>query len=85
MAAKKKIKMSSEARARCTTMLYGSDETNPDFLFQGTCTALLLLIADGAIDPVKAARQELADRGLNQNGEWVGFYEAKRTWGVSPR
>ncbi len=60
----------------------GRDETNPEFLFQCTRVELVLAIADGLIDPVALARRELASRGLDQNGVWVGFEEAARVHGV---
>lgn len=43
----------------------GPDETSPAYLYQQTATALRLAIADGQIDPVALARQQLAARGLS--------------------
>ncbi len=54
------------------------DSENPDFLFSITSTALLLAIESGAIDPVALARRELASRGLDRSGAWVGFPAATR-------
>jgi len=56
----------------------GRDATNPEFLFSMTTTALLLAIADGLIDPVALARLQLASRGLDCDGTWVGFAQARR-------
>ncbi|MFH1844878.1 MAG: hypothetical protein ABIF77_16935 [bacterium] len=56
----------------------GRDETNPDHLFSMTATALLLAINDGLIDPVRLARQQLAARGVDGNGTWVGFSRAEQ-------
>ena len=56
----------------------GADETNPDFLYSTTATALLLAIETGLIDPVRLARAELANRGLDANGDWVGFDGARQ-------
>ncbi|MCX6222462.1 MAG: hypothetical protein NTZ69_15935 [Bacteroidia bacterium] len=55
-----------------------SDELNPDFLFNGTYSQLLSRIAKGEIDAKQLAKQELANRGLDINGQWVGFDEAKK-------
>jgi len=60
----------------------GRDETNAAFLYSQTATVILLAIAAGVIDPVEAARRELANRGLDADGDWVGFPEARRIWGV---
>lgn len=50
-----------------------SDDLNPRYLFQGIATDLLVAIVKKQIDPVELANKELANRGLNKNGEWVGF------------
>lgn len=49
------------------------DALNPAFLFQSTWTELLVKIASGEIDAQELARQELANRGLDLSGQWVGF------------
>ncbi|MBU1674977.1 hypothetical protein KKA85_04270 [bacterium] len=54
------------------------DLQNPAFLFSTTTTDLLLAIAGGLIDPVRLARRELANRGLDANGRWIGFAAAER-------
>ena len=54
------------------------DLQNPAFLFSTTATDLLLAIAGGLIDPVQLARRELANRGLDANGRWIGFAAAER-------
>lgn len=56
----------------------GRDATNSQFLFQQTDPILLLAIAEGIINPVHLAKWELASRGLDANGKWVGFSEAQR-------
>lgn len=53
------------------------DDENPQLLFSCTHTQLLVQIANGMIDPVASAKAELANRGLNLNGEWVGFKNSK--------
>ena len=57
-----------------------SDDKNPKYIFQMTDTALLLNIAKDEIDPVKLAKDELANRGLDSQGKWIGFDRAKRFW-----
>lgn len=54
------------------------DSLNPSFLFSITETALLLDIAAGRHDPVLLARRELANRGVDRSGAWVGFPAAAR-------
>jgi len=54
-----------------------SDDLNPDFIFNGVFTALLTRIAKGEIDANFYARKELANRGLDLNGNWIGFKAAK--------
>lgn len=50
-----------------------ADELNPVYLFQLTHTGLLVRCAGGDFDLQQMAEDELARRGLNLNGEWVGF------------
>ena len=54
------------------------DEKNPEFLFQTTDGDLLVQIANHVVDPVFWARKELANRGLNRLGQWVGFKQAEK-------
>lgn len=54
------------------------DEENPEFMFQGTWTSLLTRIAKGEVDAEFYARKELANRGLDLNGNWIGFEAAAR-------
>jgi hypothetical protein len=42
-------------------------------LLQGAHTQLLVAVARGDIDLNQLAREELASRGLNTGGQWVGF------------
>ena len=51
----------------------GSDDLNPNYLFLGIPTDLLVAIGKEQIDPVELANKELANRGLDINGKWVGF------------
>jgi hypothetical protein len=43
-------------------------------------TDLLGAMARGEIDAKKLAAQLMADRGLDQNGKWVGFDKAAKAW-----
>jgi hypothetical protein len=75
--------MSDAARQRVLAEIAdGHDATSPAFLYSTTATPLLLAIAAGLIDPTLLARRELASRGLDPNGEWCGFDEARRIHGV---
>ena len=56
------------------------DEVNPKFVLQGTATELLVQAASGRIDLNELARQELANRGLGRDGEWIGFEAAANYW-----
>ena len=55
-----------------------SDEKNPEFLFQTTDKDLLVQIVSHVVDPFFWSRKELANRGLNRSGQWVGFKEAEK-------
>jgi hypothetical protein len=50
-----------------------SDDLNPKYLFQGIATDLLVAIVNKQIDTVELANKELQNRGLDENGKWVGF------------
>lgn len=52
------------------------DDINPNLIFQLTDTELLVGIVNETIDPYLRAARELAKRGLNHKGEWVGFKPA---------
>lgn len=54
------------------------DDLNPDFLFNLTHSALLVDIAKGRIDPVALAKKALANRGIDDKGQWIGFDKAER-------
>lgn len=53
------------------------DDLNPLFLLHGVHTDLLLSIIHRNFDVVRLAKMELADRGLDLKGEWVGFRKAE--------
>jgi len=73
---KEELIMTSEKRI--------SDEKNPKYMFQTTDTSLLTQALDPRrFDIMEYVKKELASRGLNDKGAWVGFAEAKRIHGIS--
>lgn len=62
--------------------LHDHDELNPDLLFRTTWNDLLCKIASGEIDPVQLAKKELANRGYNESGAWVGFENSAKIHGT---
>ena len=54
------------------------DELNPKYLFSLTWNDLLVKIVSGEVDPVQLAREQLANRGLDQSGKSVGFDKAAK-------
>jgi len=56
------------------------DDENPVLLFSTTWTSLLSQIAKGEIDAQQLARFELANRGLDLEGNWIGFKAAKAAY-----
>jgi len=53
-----------------------SDHENPYFTFSCTTRYILVLIATGKIDARAMAWKELADRGYDVNGNYIGFKQA---------
>jgi len=49
-------------------------------ILQTAKTALLLLMATGQVDATQMARHELASRGLDEKGTWIGFAAAAKLW-----
>ena len=49
------------------------DELNPKYIFDMTDSSLLIDAINGKIDLNVLAIKELACRGLNRQGVWVGF------------
>jgi len=54
------------------------DDLVPKYAIQPLQTALLVKFAKGELDMKKLAREELRSRGLNLDGQWVGFDAAER-------
>ena len=45
-------------------------------------TSILVMAVNGEIDLNELAKEELVNRGLDKNGQWVGFDEAAVIHGV---
>lgn len=58
------------------------DDCNPVYMFSTTDTVLLSKIVKGVINPTFLAARELANRGLDIDGEWVGFDKADKIHNV---
>lgn len=54
-----------------------SDYDDPQLVLQTLGTQILAAAARGDIDLNQIAKQELASRGLDYQGKWVGFERAK--------
>lgn len=54
-----------------------TDNLNPNFIFNLTSTALIVKAVNGEINLLDLACKELARRGLNSQGDWVGFKAAE--------
>ncbi|MES2565543.1 MAG: hypothetical protein V4565_01675 [Bacteroidota bacterium] len=54
------------------------DDDNPAFLFSLTSSKLLAEAIEGDFDLIYLVRRELANRGQDSKGKWVGFDEAKK-------
>jgi|TARA_Y100000310_G_scaffold69014_1_gene64360 predicted house-cleaning noncanonical NTP pyrophosphatase (MazG superfamily) len=55
-----------------------SDDKNPEYMFNTMDTSLVVGIANKKIDAVKYAKKQLAGRGFDKRGKWVGFEKAKK-------
>lgn len=56
------------------------EEEDPQYMFQGKPTKLVGQIATGKINAQEWAKEEMASRGLDKRGNWVGFEEARKIW-----
>lgn len=56
------------------------DKLNPNYVFSMTDGRLLAEICEGQHDPRLLARKELANRGLNMHGQWIGFKQAEEEY-----
>ncbi len=55
-----------------------NDEININFVYQQTDTELLVTLLNPHTDAKYYLKKELANRGLDNNGLWVGFEKAKK-------
>jgi hypothetical protein len=54
------------------------DELDPRYLFSLTHSQLLVEALKGEFDIRYMVRRELANRGLDNEGKWIGFDKAKK-------
>jgi len=59
-----------------------SDEENPEYLYSTVPTKLVAQIANGKVDANEYAKREMANRGFDKRGKWIGFDAAKKLWGL---
>ena len=59
-----------------------ADELDPRYIFNLTHTQLLVEALNGAFDLDYLAARQLANRGLDKKGVWVGFDKAKEIHGI---
>ncbi len=73
-------KSKDKSRAKFDPRFYENrpDDDNPSFIFSLTSNRLLSEAIKGDFDLIYLVRKELANRGLDSNGKWVGFPEAKK-------
>ncbi len=69
-----KSSMKTKAMAN-TTQQFTVDETG---FIQIALTKVLAAVARGELDLNRLAKEELAARGLNDQGNWIGFDAAKK-------
>lgn len=46
---------------------------NPAFILNHVTDELLVMVIAGEIDLKELAKREMENRGLNENGQWVGY------------
>lgn len=54
-----------------------NDDLNPQYMFSTTASQLLSEALKGEFDINYLIRKELANRGQDKNGKWIGFGKAK--------
>ena len=69
-----KLSMKTKAMTY-TTQQFTVDETG---FIQIALTKVLAAVARGELDLNRLAKEELAARGLNDQGNWIGFDAAKK-------
>ena len=53
------------------------DELDPRYIFNMTATQLLTEALKGEFDITYLIKRQLANRGLDREGKWIGFDKAK--------
>lgn len=73
-------KSEQKSRAKFDPRFYENrkDDDNPSYIFSLTSNRLLSEAIKGDFDLIYLVRRELANRGLDSNGKWVGFDESKK-------
>jgi hypothetical protein len=81
MALKLWDKTSEKSKGKFDPKFYANrkDDDNPSFIFSGTSSKLLAEAIKGDFDLIYLVRRELANRGHDGKGKWVGFDEAAKT------
>lgn len=75
----KRQKGISKAVDKLTEARDGNEEDrDPEYVFRTTHNVVLSSIVKGKADPVHLAKKELAARGLDSDGKWIGFKSAKK-------
>jgi len=59
------------------------DALDPRFIFNSTANQLLTEALNGEFDINYLVRRELANRGLDEEGNWIGFDQAKKHHGIN--
>lgn len=79
--------MSEERRTELTRQMAApaSDYVNPSYAFSATHDWLLLALASGVVDAQGAARREMANRGLDAQGDSCSFEAAAKIWRGAPQ
>lgn len=73
-------KSEEKSKAKFNPSLYANrkDDENPTYIFSGTSTKVLVEALEGDFDIIYLVRKELANRGQDSKGKWVGFDEAAK-------
>lgn len=73
-------KTAEKSKAKFDPRYYANrkDDDNPSFIFSLTSSKLLAEAIEGDFDLIYLVRRELANRGQNSSGKWVGFDEAAK-------
>jgi len=73
-----KLYTTTDRHGKMIKVTIPEDAENPDFAFQTLSTRLLVEFNDPKVDVRYYIRKELANRGVDLNGIWIGFEAAKK-------